>query len=163
MITLRLLQQISGDRAVEGNLSCAPIINHDLGIFPCKRSYVCGKRNNGHCFLVILGDCSILFLSSIILYLFCVFFFSEESIHISLNFLLDVLAVVSKDSHTYSIPSLLMDSAVYQLDQVKRCLLKQSEVNFYWFLFFVSFCLFGWFQIHWQQKWSIVLSCLKTT
>ena len=63
------------------------------------------------------------------------FFFSEESIHINLNFLLDVLAVVSKDSHIYSIPSLLLDSAVYQLDQVKRCLLKQSEVIFYWFLF----------------------------
>ena len=60
-----------------------------------------------------------------------VIFVSEESINISLNFLLDVLAVVSKDSHLYSIPSLLLDSAVYQLDQVKQCLLKQSEVSRY--------------------------------
>ena len=57
------------------------------------------------------------------------FYFVEESINISLNFPLDVLTVVPRDSHMYSIPSLLLDSAVYQLNQVKECLLEQSEVK----------------------------------
>lgn len=54
---------------------------------------------------------------------------AEESVDISLNMPLEVIAVVSRDTHIYTLPSLLLESAVCQLDQVQQSLLEQSEVN----------------------------------
>ena len=150
MISLRLLQQISGDRAVEGNLSCAPIINHDLGIFPCKWSYVCGKTNNGHCFLVIVGDCSILFLQSIILYLFCVFFQRRVYTLVWIFYWtcwllcqrIVIFTVYLVSCWIVQYISLIKWNGAFSSNQ------RWIFIGFcFWFVFD---CLSGWFQIHWQ-------------